>query len=127
MVETGRSYWEHGKYVIEKKEVEVIKTEHGEYRHPSDMNAEMAKRFASLERYSNISISEPKHVDQRALRLQRLYAEFKDLSKPKLKKMITFEQKRLDQSKLSQFAGSDAPFSGERIYVLQLLCKYKMK
>jgi hypothetical protein len=70
----------HGKpkLITKTDHVIVYKTDKGEYRHPYDLNAEMANRFEKLEKYCNIHNGETKASDKRALRLQELYTYWKN-------------------------------------------------
>lgn len=94
----------------------VYKTDNGEYKHPIDMNAEMAKRFANIERFSNILEQGSKASDTRALRLQELYTMYKSMDK----KQVAYHVRYLRNN------GYDSqPDRADEIYVIENLLNIK--
>ena len=113
-VETGIDNWS-----LKKMNFNTIKTDRGEYTHPSEMNEIMAKRFANLEKYSGIYEPEASHLNARSKHLQKLYSEYKSKPLDEVKKTLKSLKKQVDD------AGRFGTFAYDHIYVIQDLLKIR--
>lgn len=102
----------------------IYKTDKGEYMHPIDMNAEMAKRFANLEKFCNITDGGDHSSNARALRLQSLYAEFKAMPIADVKKRMAYIKRDLAKNEeIYGFKSSNYTERYDELYVIELLLK----
>lgn len=121
--------YDYRKRQINERTVEanliVYKTDKGEYKHPIDLNAEMARRFEKLERMSSIDDGEKKASDKRALRLQELYSMLKAMPKKDVKTRLSKIRKRLaDDEKLIGGRKTTYVDLYDELYVIEHLLKY---
>lgn len=108
---------------LKKVEVVTIKTSKGEYTHPIDMNAEMAKRFEALERQCNITDG-GNHLSQtRSKQLQGMYNRFKSMPLDDVKRHKSYLRKELSKDSCSRW-GSSA-LQADELYVIETLLKIK--
>jgi len=77
------------------------------------MNAEMARRFANLEKYCNINEPGSRATDKRALRLQELYAYWKDKPAKEAKYHVRYLKNN----------GYDSAEHNDEVYVIVNLLK----
>jgi hypothetical protein len=106
-----------------KVEVITVKTSRGEYTHPVNMNAEMARRFELLERFSNISNCESRISNERSRSLQGLYAQYKSMPLEEVKKIKSYLRRGLKPDQPMGYYTNNDPFEMDQLYVIENLLK----